>query len=107
MTVAVMSSCTPVEVRHHRHRVGFAQRDGGVVALVPVVVLKELQDNKKAHVLVHVAMESFKAFEARGTGEHLHAALQQREAIEVMAVKEKGGGCGGPSDVGAGHGLKE
>ena len=58
-------------------------------------------------MLVRAATSFFKAFEARSRGKHLHAALQQREAIEVMAVKETGGGCAGPSDVGAGHGLKE
>ncbi len=57
-------------------------------------------------MLAHVATSFFKALGARSTVKHLHAALQQREAIEVMAVKQTGGRCAGPSDVGAGHGLK-
>ncbi len=35
----------------------------------------------------------------------LNAALQQGEAIKVMAILEASGGCAGPGYVGAGHRL--
>ena len=37
---------TPVLVGHDGHSVGLAQSDGGVVALVPVIVLENLKQRK-------------------------------------------------------------
>jgi hypothetical protein len=46
-----------------------------------------------------------KAAEKKRMRRDLHAALQKRETVKVMAVEEATRGGAGPGDVGAGHCL--